>query len=102
MHSELYFLDGDIVLSAVNTCEDGKPILLLRVHKFMLSHHSVVFKDMFAFPSIPQVNEVYDGVSLVRMPDNASDLIRLIGALYNPQCPYPLLIRVLRELCASC
>lgn len=82
-HDALYFPDGDIVLSADVTKGISRSTILLRVHRFMLSHNSVIFRDMFSVPTNPEVNEVYDGVSVVRMSDNGEDLACLIGALYD-------------------
>ena len=62
----------------------SKDEVLLRVHKLILSHNSPVFRDMFAFPAGPQVNEMYDDVPVVRMPDDAADLVSLVRVLYNP------------------
>ena len=62
-----------------------KKTLLLRVHRFMLSHSSDVTKNMFSFPTNPNTNEMYDGVPVVRMPDPADDLAGLIGALYDTE-----------------
>lgn len=81
-HREAYFQDGDVVLHAVDA--ESKDDVLFRVHRFMLSHNSLVFRDMFALPTTPAVNEVYDGVPLVRMPDDANDLASLLCVLYNP------------------
>lgn len=82
-HPNLYFQDGDVILSAPLPSDKGTT--LLRVHRVVLSHHSPVFKDMFAFPSNPQVNEMLDGVPVVRMPDDGDELAGLISAFYNPE-----------------
>lgn len=82
-HTRLYFPDGDVVLSAGDA--GSKNAIILRVHRFMLSHHSPVFKDMFAFPAGPNINETYDGVPVVQMPDNPNDLASLIEVLYYPE-----------------
>lgn len=95
-HEDLYFSDGDIVLSAVNAA--SKDEVLLRVHKLILSHNSPVFRDMFAFPAGPQVNEMYDDVPVVRMPDDAADLVSLVRVLYNPGLVY---VKVTSRRCAT-
>ncbi|TDL14656.1 hypothetical protein BD410DRAFT_180950 [Rickenella mellea] len=99
-HESLYFPDGDVVLSAKN--DDGSK-LFFRVHKFILSLHSPVFKDMFSLPT-PREDSVqrYDGVSqVVEMSDRPDDLASLLLALYQPTTlPYkrynpdmPLLVK---------
>lgn len=80
-HPDLYFPDGDIILAVAN---DGNTTLL-RLHRFLLTHYSTVFKDMFAFPSNPQINEIYEGAPIVRMSDAYDDLVGLVNALYNPE-----------------
>lgn len=79
-HPNLYFPDGDIILAVAN---DGYTTLL-RLHRFLLAHYSTVVKDMFAFPSNLQVNEMYEGAPVVRMSDAYDDLVGLVNALYNP------------------
>ncbi|TDL14655.1 hypothetical protein BD410DRAFT_778730 [Rickenella mellea] len=82
-HEALYFPDGDIVISAKN---DNANKIFFRVHKFILSHHSPVFKDMFSLPA-PQDNlrQSYDGVSQVlEMSDRPDDLASLFRVLYDP------------------
>ena len=82
-HKTLFFPDGDIILAAQDTT---KAIVLFRIHKFMLSRWSQVFADMFALPTNPQVqvNETYDDVAVVEMADDAGDLEKLLGVLYDP------------------
>lgn len=85
-HSEtLYFASGDICLSAplARTWKSPPAIgLIFRVHRFTLSLHSPVFRGMFALPEQPGVNETYDGVILVQMPDSAEDIEDLLDAFY--------------------
>lgn len=81
-HPRLYFPDGDVVLSASNPRRTNV-VLLMRVHRLMLSHHSVVFSDMFSLPPVPEINDMYDGAPLVRMPDAAEDLAKVVEALYD-------------------
>lgn len=80
-HETLYFPDGDIILSVPK----HNDTVALRLHRFMLSHHSSVFRDMFSLPPNSQVNETYDGVPVVRMSDDCEHLTKAIGALYNPE-----------------
>lgn len=88
----LYFPTGDICLAAPmddsSTARAGdtqsQPTgLIFRVHRFTLSLHSPVFRDIFALPDGGTgVNETYDGVVLVHMPDSAEDLEQLVEAFY--------------------
>ena len=80
-HPSLYFPDGDIILSVLNK---GQPTLL-RLHRVMLSHFSVTFKDILAIPSDPQVNEMYEGVPVIVMHDPYEDFTRMINVLYTPE-----------------
>lgn len=79
-HPELYFSDGDVVLSAQNAAQT---LVMMRIHRFTLCHNSPVFADMFALPAAQGVNAVYDGVPVVDMPDAAEDLAGVLGILYN-------------------
>lgn len=81
-HKDLYFSDGDVILCASSV--SAKKTFLLRVHKLLLSLHSPVFKDMFAFPTDPSVNETLDGIPVVRMPDDAEELATFITLFYKP------------------
>jgi hypothetical protein len=80
IHESLYFNDGNIVLQAKGT--SGKDVIF-RVHQSVLSKNCPVFQDMLALPA-DGVNEIYDGVPLVRMPDSAEDLQSLLNVLYDP------------------
>ncbi|KAH9948096.1 hypothetical protein B0H21DRAFT_263908 [Amylocystis lapponica] len=90
-HPTLYFSNGDIILSAPTVASGGNTVLprqLFRVHRFILSHHSHVFADMFSLP-IPEnagnaVNEMYERAPLIALSDDASDLASLLSALYDP------------------
>ena len=63
--------------------------MLFRVDKLFLSRHSDVFLDMFAVVPSENVEENYDGVPLVQMPqDKAGDLALLIEVIYDPSCVY--------------
>lgn len=99
-HPVLYFADGNVCLSAthglvahvssptpsteVNEVHvPAQPLeIVFRVHQSVLSLHSPIFKDLFALPSPPEVNETYDKAQLVRMPDRADDLESLLKAFY--------------------
>ena len=81
-HPDLYFADGDVVLSA--KYKDGSNTLF-RVHRIMLSHFSQVFKDMFSLPTHPQANDMYEGVPMIQMPDEGEDLCEFIRTLYHPE-----------------
>ncbi|KZT18549.1 hypothetical protein NEOLEDRAFT_1246397 [Neolentinus lepideus HHB14362 ss-1] len=63
-HELLYLADGNIILV------------------------SPIFADMFALPP-SDLNEMYDGVSIVRMPDKGEDLEQLLMVLYH-QTTLPL------------
>jgi hypothetical protein len=82
---DLYFLDGNVVLSATMT---DKSIRAFRVHKSILSLHSPVFSDMFSLSGTNEedlpTGDTYDGVPLVYMPDRCEDLESFLKVLYNP------------------
>lgn len=80
-HPNLYFPDGGIILSAMNDQER----VFLCVHRFILSHHSPIFQDMLALPFNAQINELYEEIPVVTMPDTYEDLVRLVTILYAPE-----------------
>ena len=82
-HESLYFHDGNVVLRSM---EDAQGSTLFRVHQSVLEHHSKVFKDMFSLPTVPGLNEVYDGAPLVAMTDQAEALEILLGIIYRTRC----------------
>ncbi|TFK89419.1 hypothetical protein K466DRAFT_597824 [Polyporus arcularius HHB13444] len=78
--ARLYFAEGDLVLRAAGS--DG--VHLFRVHKFLLKHHSMAFKDMFHAED-GSSSDTYDGVPVADLPgDRAEDLALLLTYLYNP------------------
>ena len=88
-HPRLYFPDGDVILVrglCFTESQDAPPrILLFRVHKAILSHHSPAFKNMF-FDAVASAGDAYDGAPLVPMVgDRSEDLAQLLTYLYDPR-----------------
>ena len=95
-HPLLYFPDGDVILSAQTAIpfhglcytepQYASPIVLLfRVHKAILGHHSPAFKNMF-LDATASAEDTYDGASVVPMiGDRAEDLAQLLTYLYDPR-----------------
>lgn len=112
-HSEFYFNDGTIVLSAEYsaTAKPTQPIddktrektsdrssdtstslplhptkrkTLFRVHKSLLVSASQVFANMFELSNGTEAeSEMYDGVLLIHMPDPAEDIEVMVDTLYG-------------------
>jgi hypothetical protein len=77
---DLYFEDGSVVLSADDS--DGNTIYF-RVHMSVLRKNSPVFRDMFSIPS-PVAIDLYDGVPLVHVHDDAKEMKEFLQVLYDP------------------
>lgn len=84
-HPALYFDDGDIILSTYATPTSRQ---LFRVHRVFLSHYSEVFRGMFAVVSATNVEDTYEGLPLVKMPDDdtAEAVASLLDVMYNSRC----------------
>ncbi|TDL27772.1 hypothetical protein BD410DRAFT_893958 [Rickenella mellea] len=81
-HPELYRKDGDLVVSAPDKA-GGR--IFYRIHRFMLSDHSSVFRDMLTMPPAADGSlETYDGIPVVHLPDPGKDLDALLTILYDP------------------
>ena len=83
-HSNLWFLDGNIILQT--TSPSGDEIHFFRCHKSVLSKHSVVFADMFEPGGYVCVrrSEEYEGVPVISIPDASADVDALLSMLYDP------------------
>lgn len=101
-HTEFYFDDGSIVLSAHSTevSLPGKELessgssrpkmprpnasrkVVFRVHKSILRSASRVFANMFEL-SDGSASDIHDGVPLVHMPDSAEDVEAMLDMLYG-------------------
>ena len=81
---DIYYEDGNLVVSANGGTNGDTGIVYFRVHKSILGKHSPVFKDMFSLPS-PEEVEQHDGVPLVHVHDDVSDLRSFLKALYEPR-----------------
>lgn len=83
-HPKLYYSDGDVVLSVTLSSTPSRQ--LFRVHKAFLSHHSPIFRDMFHLGSMAPIQDNYDNVPLIVMPDDdkAMDMAALLDIIYNP------------------
>lgn len=90
-HPTWYLPEGDIVLAAPG---EQKAPLLFRVHKAVLSSHSVVFAGMFSLPANPAVNELFEGAPVVQMTDDAAELTKLLAAMYDIGCVLICLISI--------
>lgn len=92
-HGVLYFHDGNIALAAnvaqksraatQETSAAASVIMVFRVHRGVLETHSSVLRDMFSLPAAPEANEMYEGVPLVTLPDDAEGWEKLLGILYH-------------------
>lgn len=87
-HPQLYFLDGDIVLTAkvsepsTSSAASPSKYQLYRVHRPVLRHNSAVFANLFADATS---EDLYDGVPLVMMVGDAAEaLASLLMFIYNP------------------
>ncbi|TFY79928.1 hypothetical protein EWM64_g4089 [Hericium alpestre] len=76
--SEFWFDDGNIIVVCGNTG--------FRIYMGLLAFKSVVFKDMLAVGDTESgCNEISEGCVVVRLPDDESDMLRLLEALYSPR-----------------
>ncbi|KLO05404.1 hypothetical protein SCHPADRAFT_727660 [Schizopora paradoxa] len=87
-HESLWFPAGDVILAT--------EWFLFKVHKDILSTQSSVFKDMFDFPAVNDVEmrenraersvDVYEGLPMVTMVgDKGKDVVRLLRTVYERQ-----------------
>jgi hypothetical protein len=72
---EPWFNDGNIVIWAENT--------QFRVHRGVLSQHSVIFKDMFSLAAPAAGAEVVDDCPVVQLSDTAVDVQHVLNAIYE-------------------
>lgn len=100
-HPALYFEDGDILLSAYATPTSRQ---LYRVHRTFLSHYSEVFRGMFAVVSATDVEESYDGLPLLNMPDEdtADAVASLLDVMYDSRCELHPRLFAHRLRCLTC
>ncbi|TFY79927.1 hypothetical protein EWM64_g4088 [Hericium alpestre] len=73
--SQFWLADGSIVLVCGATG--------FRVHKSVLALRSAVFRDIFSIDEDHGINETFDGCVVVRLSDDATDMLRLLEALYT-------------------
>jgi hypothetical protein len=73
--ADLWFEDGNVVLETEST--------QFRVHRSILSTHSVIFRDMFAAPQPAAFEEELEGCQVVLLPDSAEDWTHVLKALYD-------------------
>ena len=81
-HPKFYLLFGDLIVQSAPDTEGTST--LFRVNKSLLAFNSPVFADMFSLPDTP-AQEVYDGVSVVRVTDTVEDLTALFSVLHDPR-----------------
>jgi len=74
---DFWFLDGNIVLLVQDTA--------FRVHRGVLSHHSEVFRDLFAVPQ-PLNQERIDDCAVVRLHDDPKEVRYLLRVFYGGDC----------------
>lgn len=71
---QFWYADGNVVLQAEST--------QFRVHRTLLSLHSVIMKDCFDCPQ-PVDNETVEGCPVIHLSDSAKDIDILCGLLYG-------------------
>lgn len=76
-HPDLWFEDGNIILSVGST--------LFRVYRGYLASVSPVFKDMFVLPqpADSDCNEM-DGCPIIDLSDSAEDMTNFLKVLFRP------------------
>ena len=79
-HPTLYFADGDVTLCAAKSCG---VLQAFRVDRVYLSRNSPVFREMLSPASAHNMTELFDGVPLLRLADDADELASLLELLYN-------------------
>lgn len=70
-----YFDDGNIILVT-----EGRAF---KIHKGVLSRHSVFFRDIFALANESSGSESHEGCQILRLPDSKQDVVYLLQALYD-------------------
>lgn len=83
-NSALYFVDGDIVVTAAS--KNKSYTEFYRVDRVFLARHSTIFKDMFVVGKSDLQMERYDGIPKVHLPDDAEDVAGFLSAMYDITC----------------
>ncbi len=73
-HSTIWFKDGTVILATSST--------LFRVYGGILAHHSPVFRDMFSLSQPDAESESFDGVPVVHLSDDTTELAHFLSALH--------------------
>ncbi|KAJ7113665.1 hypothetical protein C8R43DRAFT_128786 [Mycena crocata] len=85
-YPDLWFEDGDIILSAENAHAE---LRMFCVHKRTLSIHSPVFLRIFKLPAMLPPNDDFieeiDGVKVMKVKEPSIDWATLLRCLYHPQ-----------------
>ncbi|KAI5117812.1 hypothetical protein M0805_004572 [Coniferiporia weirii] len=97
VRSERFWLsDGNIILSVrldTPTKSSEPRFILYRIHKSALARHSEVFEHMFSASASSAgenaVNETYDGLPVIEMPDSREHVCSLLEVLYEPWSSLP-------------
>ncbi|KAJ7042605.1 hypothetical protein C8F04DRAFT_1030405 [Mycena alexandri] len=76
---EFWFPDGDVILSCPQP--DGRPFVY-RVHRFILSQHSMPFAEMFKTESLAP-RQTLEGLPVLPLPEPATEIYKLLCCLYN-------------------
>ncbi|TDL25341.1 hypothetical protein BD410DRAFT_744091 [Rickenella mellea] len=83
---DLWFDDGNVIIASVDATRTERH--LFKVHKSVLSTHSLVLRDVFALPqpnaSVALTMDTYNGLPLVDFPDAPKDVEDLLTVLYYP------------------
>lgn len=82
VHLDPYLDDGNIVLEAISS---NGAHHVFRVHRSLLCRQSDIFAEMFAVASSPASasQNMYEGCSLIHMPDDSQDLADLLRMMYD-------------------
>ncbi|KAJ7188710.1 hypothetical protein C8R46DRAFT_1055562 [Mycena filopes] len=94
IRSDIWYLDGSVVLQAHNT--------QFRVHWSFLTEHSSFFRDMQGLPQPPDDQPTVDGCPVIELSDALVDVEHLLRALYKPTfllqktLPFPVVAALVR------
>jgi hypothetical protein len=79
-HPTLYFPDGDVALCAAKSCG---VLQAFRVDRVYLIRNSPVLREMLSPLSVNTMTELFDGVPMLRLADDAEELASLLELLYS-------------------
>ena len=80
--NDIWMEDGNLIVAATDGSSEQKTTYAFKCHRSILSKQSTVFEGLLGIPPSNAAQDVYEGLPLITLPDQYTDVKQLLCSLY--------------------